>query len=199
MQEMSFWELVRNSPEWVAVLANALFALVATLLVIWQIVVSKGLLTAQNRLIRLQHEHDWLLRSNGEREQILKITGKFHLASSLLRPDARTGDRENWLELQDTYYELSLRLRILDLGAYTSAYDSWLAKLKSYVAEMGEAITDDFKFNGTYSVANDTPNLSTRERFFSINSRHNPISTMMELEIAIRMEYSEFRSKWNAE
>ena len=52
MQEMSFWQLVENSPEWVGVFANALFAIV-TIYVVYRQVRVMGW---QNNLIRLQHE-----------------------------------------------------------------------------------------------------------------------------------------------
>ena len=37
MQEMSFWQLVENSPEWVGVFANALFAIVTIYVVYRQV------------------------------------------------------------------------------------------------------------------------------------------------------------------
>jgi hypothetical protein len=93
MQEMTFWQLVRNSPEWVGVFANALFAIVTIGVVIWQVLVmrwqgrnSDRHERIQNRLIRLQHEHEWLLRMNAEREQVLKLARKLHIAVRCLKP-----------------------------------------------------------------------------------------------------------------
>src|SRR5580698_514380 len=87
MEPVSFWQLVENSPEWVGVLVNALFALVTITIIglqvrvmIWQGRNSEQHERIQNRLIKLQHEHSWLLRLNAEREQLLVSGRKLHLA-----------------------------------------------------------------------------------------------------------------------
>ena len=74
MHEMSFWELIKNSPEWIGVFANIVFALVTIGVLIWQVRVmrwqgrnSERNERIQNRLIRLQHEHEWVVRLNAER------------------------------------------------------------------------------------------------------------------------------------
>jgi hypothetical protein len=204
MQEMSFWQLVKNSPEWVGVFANALFALVTIGVVIWQVRVMKwqGLNSErheriQNKLIRLQHEHEWLLRLNAEREQILKLARQLHLAAGCLKQTPSGGDQINWEEVQDKGYELSQRLRILDLGAYSGAYDQWFPHLTEYVDALLEAVIEEGNFNHTYTLTNETPNLSTRTALKAADDRYKPISIFLDLEAAIRMEFFEFKNKWD--
>ena len=102
MQEMSFWQLVENNPEWVGVLANTIFAIVTIGVVIWQ----GRVMVRQNRLIQLQHEHKWLLRSNDARQQVLNLARKLHRVAGCLRETARSGDQHSWEEMQDTAYDL---------------------------------------------------------------------------------------------
>jgi len=204
---MSFWQLVKNSPEWVAVLANALFAVITIGVIVWQVLVmrwqgriSERHESIQNRLIRLQHEHEWLLRLNAEREKILALARKLHLVAGCLRERQQAGDVLNWEELQDRVFELSERLRILDARAYSGAYDSkWSVTLTCYVNAVLKAVTDDGKFNATYAQTNAIPNQSTRKALKEANDEYKPTGILLDLETAIRMEFLDFKDKWDAE
>ena len=206
MQEISFWQLVKNSPEWVGVFANALFAIVTIGVVIWQVRVMKWQgrnserhERIQNKLIRLQHEHEWLLRLNAEREQVLKLARKLHLNAGCLKQTPSGGDQLNWEEVQNTVYELSERLRILDVRAYSGVYDMWFPSLTDYVDAVLKAVIDDGNFNCTNALTSQAPNLSTRTALKDADDRYKPISIFLDLEAAIRMEFFEFKKKWDAE
>jgi hypothetical protein len=213
MEPMSFWELIKNSPEWVGVFANALFAMVTISVVTWQVYVMKAQVRVmewqgrtsarheliQNRLIRLQHEHEWVIRKNIEREHLLKLGRQLHLAVGCLKQKPSDADGIHWGELQDTVFELSQRLRILDVGTYSGAYDQWFFTLEAYVEAVQNAVLENSKFNKTYDVANETPNLKTRETLAAADTTHKPISIFLDIEAAIRMEFFEFKKKWDSE
>lgn len=206
MHEISFWELVKNSPEWVGVFANALFALVTIGVVVWQVRVMKWQgrnserhERTQNRLIRLQHEHEWMLRINAEREQFLRLGRKLHLAAGCLRLKPSIADKVTWEQVQDTAFELRDRLRILDLRAYSGLYDSWYPRLETYVDAVVRAVIEDRKFDSTYDTADGTPNQATRKTLMEMDESHKPINIFLDIEVAIRMEFFEFKGRWDAE
>lgn len=206
MHEMSFWELIKNSPEWVGVFANALFALVTIVVVVWQVLVMKWQgrnserhERTQNRLIRLQHEHEWVLRLNVEREQVLKLARELHLATGCLRQENSIADKNSWEKVQDLAYELRDRLSIFDLRAYSGAYDSWYPRLIEYVDSIVMIIIDDGKFDSTYGTADGAPNLTTRKALREGDKHHDPIHIFLDIEASIRMEFFEFKAKWDAE
>ena len=62
MQEMSFWQVVENSPEWVGVIANTLFAIVTIGVVVWQ---GRVMLTDTDH-------HPDLLLDNGQITEVMK-------------------------------------------------------------------------------------------------------------------------------
>jgi hypothetical protein len=62
---------------------------------------------------------------NAEREHVLKVARKLHLAAGCLKQTPSDGGKLNWEEVQDTGYALSERLRILDMAAYSGVYDQW--------------------------------------------------------------------------
>jgi hypothetical protein len=78
MEPMGFWQLVENGPEWVAAFASIVFGLATTGVIAWQVFVMKAQVRVmewqvrsatrherlQNRLIRLQHEHEWVRQKN---------------------------------------------------------------------------------------------------------------------------------------
>ncbi|MGC2330793.1 MAG: hypothetical protein WA581_05025 [Candidatus Acidiferrales bacterium] len=53
---MSLWHLIWNSPEWVAVFANALFALVTISVIVWQVrvMIWQGRTSARHERIQNQ-------------------------------------------------------------------------------------------------------------------------------------------------
>ena len=211
MEPMSWRHLILNNPEWVGVLANAIFAVTTISVVVWQVFVMKaqtrimalqvrvmrwqGHVSArheriQNRLIHLQHEHEWMLRLNAEREQILKLARKLHLAAGCLTSTPSQGDGLNWREVEDTGYELNARLRILDVDTYTGEHDNWYLNLTAYLGAILEAVTD----SGDAEIPSD----STRGALKDANDRYNPISIFLDLESAIRLEFFDFKNKWDA-
>lgn len=196
---MTFWQSVEHSPEWVGVFANVLFAIVTTVIVIWQVCVMRRQGRLQNRLIRLQHEYDWLLRLNSKRQQILKLARSLHLAASRLKQKISDGDEHNWQELQDAADELQKRLAILDSAAYTGPHDQWFSGLTEYVDAIRKGITDDDKFNSTHALPNETPNLRTRTALKDADDRYKPLSICHDLEAAIRLEYFDFKRTWDAD
>jgi hypothetical protein len=201
MQEMSFWQLVENSPEWVGVIANGLFAIVTIGVVVWQgfvMVRQNRLMDRQNRIIQLEHEHDWLLHSNDARQQVLNLARKLHRVAGCFKETARRTDQHFWEELQDTAYELHERLQTLDVSAYSGAYDNWFPRLIQYVDAAVHAVSADDKFKATYTVGDAGPSLSTRKALQEADKEHEPIKILLDLQAAIRMEFFDFKNKWAA-
>jgi hypothetical protein len=152
----------------------------------------------QNRLIRLQHEHEWVMRLNAEREQVLKLARTLHLVAGCLKPTPSNGDELHWNELRDTVYELHERLRIVDMAAYSGSYDQWFPRLEDYVEGVLQAVVADGDFKTTYLLEGQRPTLATRETLKGLDDRCNPIGIFLEVETAIRMEFSQFKDKWDA-
>jgi hypothetical protein len=221
MEYLSFWHLVKNSPEWVGVFANGLFAATTIGVIVWQVRVMKtqtrimaiqvrvmrwqGHVSArheriQNRLIHLQHEHEWLLRLNAEREQILKLARKMHLAAGCLNQSYSGGDKLSWEELLETVHELNERLRILDISAYGGAYDKWYERLTEYVDAVQKITFEDGSFSSadTHTPRIAIPSSSTRKALQDADIQYKPIEIFLDLEAAIRMEFFEFKKKWDA-
>jgi hypothetical protein len=194
MQEMSFWQLVENSPEWVGVLANALFAIVTIYVVYRQVRVMEW----QNNLVRLQYEHEWLLRLNEGREQVLKLGRKLHRYASGVKEKPQSSDQRLWAEVQETVGELDARLNILDVSAYSGQYDNWFPRLSEYVGAVRKAVIADYEFKTTYSVDDGIPSLSTRKTLKEAEHKNEPINILLDLEAAIRMEFFDFKTRWDA-
>jgi hypothetical protein len=217
MEPMSWPRFILNNPEWVGVLASSLFAVITIGAIVWQgcvMMAQKRVMQAQVdlteaqksvmesqlcssasheriqiKLIHLQHEHEWLLRLNAAREEVLKLGRKLHVAAGCL---VRSSDASQtfWQEVQDTVYELSERLRILDVRIYSGAYDNWYPRLAAYVDAIQIAVIND--------EANLTPSDSTRTALKDANDRFKPLAIFLDLEGAIRMEFLEFKDKWDA-
>jgi hypothetical protein len=207
MEPMSFWQLVENSPEWVAVFASIVFGLATTGVIVWQVFVMKAQVRVmqwqarsstrhertQNRLIRLQHEHEWVRQKNQERREILNLARKLHVVVGCLRRTPAEDDRHYWGELQDAVHQLHERLSILDLSVYSSPYDGWYFTLNAYVEALLQAVFNDEPSDSTYA-----PNLSTRSRLGDAENEHNPIKILLDLEAAIRMDFFDFKQEWDA-
>ena len=206
MEHMSFWELTKNSPEWVAAIASSLFAAITVLVLYWQVRVMRWVgrnsdrhERTQNRLIQFQLENEWVLRMNAEREKILTQARKLQLVAGCLRERERSSDQTNWEELRDRVVELSERLRILDARAHNGQYDNkWYLPLVVYVDAIVKIVLEDGKFNDTYALTSVVPNLSTRTMLKELNTKLEPIAVFLDLENAIRMEFSDFKDKWDA-
>ena len=212
MEPISFWQLVENSPEWVGVFASALFAAVTIGVIIWQVCVMKAQVRVmkwqgrtsarhegmQNRLIRLEIEHSWLQLLNDERSRILKMARKLYLAAGSLKEIPSDTDKHNWEEVQDTVYELTERLRTLDVAVYSGPYGNWFFELEKYVEAVMNAVIADDGFNAQFGQEGRIVNLSTRKTLKEIDDLYKPIDIFLNLETAIRMEFFDFKSKWDA-
>ena len=212
VHEMSKWEFVLNSPEWVGVIASAIFA-VCTVAIIWrQVCVMQAQVRVmqwqgrnssrheqtQNQLLRLQHEHEWILRLNAEREQLLKSARDLYLTASGLKEEQAITDVLNWGRLQDVAYELHRRLDILDSTVFTGQYDQWYASLDDYVEAVLAAVSKDYEFQETYKLKDDGPVLSTRKSLKAAVEHSKPIDILLNMESAIRMEFFDFKKKWDS-
>lgn len=153
----------------------------------------------QNKLILLQHEHEWLLRLNAEREHIFKSARELHLTASAFREKPSPADENNWGKLQNAVFELDERLRVLDVAVYTGANDNWFPALKQYVEAVLKAVLEDRRFAEKYDVTDQTPTLSTRKALREANDQLRPAAIFVDLEAAIRMEFFDFKRTWDAE
>ena len=212
MEPMSFWQLVENNPEWVGVFANALFALVTITVIIWQVCVMKAQVRVmkwqgrtsarhermQNQLIRLEIEHSWLQLLNDERSQILKMARKLHLAAGCLKEIPSDTDKYFWEEVQDTVRKLRERLRTLDVAVYSGPYGNWFFELEGYAGSVMNAVIADGNFNAKYGQEGQIVNLSTRNALKEADDLYKPTDIFLNLETAIRMEFFEFKGKWDA-
>jgi hypothetical protein len=195
MHPMSLWQLLLNNPEWVAVFASSLFSLVTVIVIIWQVSVMiwQGRTSArhertQNQLIRLQHEHEWVWQKNRERGQILELTRKLHSAVAPLL-DEKSFEGITWGDALEAGHELNARLSILDVTAI-GFYDQWFPKLEQYVGAVLKAIIEEPNIG--------YPSPETRKKLADAQKQGNPIALTLEIETAIRMEFFEFKQKWDA-
>ena len=126
----------------------------------------------QNQLIRLQQEHEWLMRLNAEREQGLRLARRLHLSASCLEQSYSAGDNLNWEELRKTAHELSERLRILDIGAHSGVYDGWFADLEEYVEAVRNIVFEDGSFGDASLRPKEGPSVATRTALKDADYRH---------------------------
>jgi hypothetical protein len=122
MHDTSMWELVKNSPEWVTVFTNALFAIVTVGVIIWQVCVMKAqvrvklwqgknsarhertqnrLIESQSKLFRAQIEHEWLVSINAERERLLTLGRKLYVAANVVWHSAPNSAELSWDEVRE--------------------------------------------------------------------------------------------------
>ena len=195
MEPMSLWQLLLNNPAWAGVLTNALFAAITLGVIIWQVIVmrrqgrnSDRHERIQNQLIRLEHEHEWVLQKNREREQLLKLARKLNIAVGCLTTPS-IADSLQWEELQDTVHELNSRLSIFDVATFTGVYDDWFPTLEDYVQTVLNAVINE---------SSQLPGPSTRKALANAKERCEPTKIFLNLEKAIRMEFFDFKNKWDA-
>jgi hypothetical protein len=229
MHEMSLLDFVMNNPEWVAVFTSVLFAFV-TSLIIWrqycamqeQVVVmqqqkevmdqQKELMKKQgeassrheqrqNRLIQLQHEHEWLMQLNAERKEVLKTGLKLHLCYLYLAnfQASDPGRPNNWNDLQNYYYELNARLETMDVAAYKSSSDTWHKALTGYLKVVFEAITIDIEQCKIAVINPPVPRPATSVALMKAETDFNPIGIFIALRRAIQGEFLAFKKKWDDE
>jgi len=204
MHEMSFWELVENSPEWVSALAAVIFGFVSAGIIVWQVLlmwrqgnISARLFAQQNLLIRWQHEHDWVYERNRVRLELRDLTQKIYLAASCLKGDDSGTDMRNWERLQDVAFELSSRLRALDLAVYSTPYDHWYASLEDYVEGVLNAIIKNVEFARKSGTDEAAPTTSTVKEIEKITEAANLSEIQLDFESSIRMDFFEFKQKWD--
>jgi hypothetical protein len=196
MQPMSLWELAKNSPEWVAAFASILFGVVMAALVLWQVVVmrrqgenSDRHERIANRTLSLQVEREWILQRNRDREQLLKLVRELQIAAGVLQNKSSIDDMLDWDKVRDLADELDSRLRILDLATFSSAYDHWFAPLEGYAGAVLAAWI-------AWRDESSTP--PTKKALKDADELYKPGGIRLDLETAIRMEYSDFKDKWDA-
>jgi hypothetical protein len=208
MQEMPFWELVKNSPEWVSVFASALFAGVTIVVIIWQVRVMKSQVRVmkwqakisarherrQNDLIRLQHEHDWLNALNVKREVILKTASNLHIKALYIESDHAINDDGVWSELLKLRADLRLQMEILDVAAYTKDQEGWYGKLMAWSNEVFRIITEDFETTKTPGI----PTTATRQALKAAETTFAPIQAIYALQLIIRADTETFKKKWDS-
>jgi hypothetical protein len=90
-------------------------------------------------------------------------------------------------------------LKILDVAAFTGDNDDWFPSLSGYVDAVLEAVVADSKFNREFNVKYESPNLTTRKALKAAHDRYNPFRIFLDLEAAIRMEFFDFKNRWDAE
>jgi len=83
------------------------------------------------------------------------------------------------------------------VSAYIGQYDNWYPRLKEYLDAVLDAVIAEYALKTTYSVDDGIPSPSTRKALKDANREHNPIKILRDLEAAIRMEFAEFKSKWD--
>jgi hypothetical protein len=218
MREMSFWKLVENSPEWMAVFASSVFAIVTTIVVWRQYRVMQEQVRLmkwqgentdrherqQNRLMQYGYEHEWMKGLNDERERLLNLVRKMQATSLALiiagdyaRMQAGT-DEQNWRELDQTAGELDARLQVLDVAVYAGTHNAdWYQGLREYVASILKAIQDEaeFRYNLKLKREGSSPNLA--KLLTAVDDHHDPVKITLGLESAIRTEVTLFKEKWD--
>jgi hypothetical protein len=222
MHEMSIWEFVLNNPQWVAVFASAVFALV-TAYIIWrqkcvmeqqvlmmeqqkEVMKAQGEISArherqQNRLIQLQHEHEWMTQLNRERAEILRLGRKVHVHYIGLKSTSpMPSDLANWTELRETYYELDALLRVVDVAVYTTGRtDAWHDSLNRYLKAVFNAISGEIALQQGGISSPLVPTHPTREALKQAEADFNPIKSFADLQMTIKAEFLIFKNKWDVE
>lgn len=184
-----------NSPEWIAVFTNSLFAAVTVGVIIWQVCVmrwqggnSDRNERIQNRLIRFQFEYARLQHLNDERSKILKLAFELCLALGTLHGGMLNSDKI-WPKMENLSLELRHRLRTSDTAAFTGKHDAeWFINLNGLV----DLVTDAL-FTQSLSVQGAIQALQQADKKFK------SVETLLALESAIRQEFSDFTLKWDKE
>lgn len=225
MHEMSFWKLVAHSPEWVTVFSGAMFAIITSFIIWrqyrvmqtqskimkWQAENSDFHERQQNRLIQLQHEHQWMESLNVERERLRNLADKIYLHSGGLilltktssasfaeAKEASFSEELNWRKLRETASELDARLRVLNVAVYADAYhDKWYSSLREYVAAILKAIDDEFEFRKTFHLSAVGSSSKLAKALKEVEDLHNPLKICRDIEAAIRMEFVKFKQTWD--
>lgn len=215
---LSFWKLTGDNPEWLSAFAAVLFGIVTGLLIYCQVRVMKAqtrimrfqaklmrwqghqssrIQRSQNLLVRLQHEHEWMLENNKERRELLKLARKLHSAASSLKGKPQSGDETRWGEVIDTVLELRSRLQTSDVASFTGTHDEWIAPLSVYIKAVEDAVLANADFNKRQRLTSDSPTLTARAALSNAAAQYDVLKTFSDMERAIRMELWDFKEKWD--
>lgn len=193
-----------DAPAWMSAVAAVVFGIVSSGIILWQVLlmrkqgnISARLLAQQNRLIRWQHEHEWIYERNRVRWELLDLTRKMTLAASCLKGDNCETEKLHWDALHDAASELYRRLSALDQAVYSTPYDSWHNSLEDYVNAMLDTMVKNDEFCKKYGIAENTPTKSIVEAIEKIIKTANPIDMQMSMEASIRMDFWKFKQKWD--
>ncbi len=134
---------------------------------------------------------------NQERERIRRLAHKLHLAAGCLKETSSIADSLHWTDVQDTAHDLYSRLNILDMAVFAGQYDDWYPNLEDYVEAVQKAVFADSDFNKTVGIESNSPTLSTRKALRDAEEGCDITNVFLNLEKAIRMEFFEFKNKWD--
>jgi len=200
MHEMSFWELVRNSPEWVAALAAVVFGCATAFIIGMQVRVmtrqernSERNERNQIRLLRLQHEHDWMVRLNSERDKILQLSLSVNAGAVVMQ---NMSNLATWIKFREDLIELRLRLRSLDVAALTTMNNAWYSRLTDYMNALIVAVNYDATTAAQMGTPGEKPNPITLKAFAEAERLADVPKLFMSIELAIRSEFEDFNAKW---
>jgi hypothetical protein len=84
------------------------------------------------------------------------------------------------------------------MDAFTGENDNWFPNLTRYVEAVLKAVIDDSRFYETFELPSDSPNLTTRKALKDAEQRHEIVKVFLDLEGAIRMEFFDFKTKWDS-
>ena len=206
MHEMSKSEFILNNPEWVGVLASAIFAFFTICVIIWQVIImivqgrrSDRRQRVQNNLIRYQIARDGVQQRNQERSEILKLASRLKFAAFSLRRNATSTDEENWESVQNTAFELDGLLKILDIATYSMPYDQWYFALEDYVEAVIQAVNGDVELHPIFKAPYNLPAPPTRIELELAFERYDPTKIILDIQAAIRMEFFDLKNMWDAE
>jgi len=195
---MSFLQMAENSPEWVAAFASILFGVVMAALVSWQVIVMRrqGETSDRheliaNQMLRLQIEREWVLQRNRDRRRLLKLARRLQLAALTLASKPPIDDPLAWDEAQGTADEIASRLSILDRATFSTEFDSWFSPLEDYAKAILSA------WLAWDKEPPESRTQQTKKALKDADTSFNPGNIRLDLETAIRMEYSDFKDKWD--
>lgn len=227
MQEYTWTQLIKNSPEWVGVIASSLFAAI-TAIIIWrqkramdrQVNVTRELGEATNRILMHQTE---ILRLQGE------ISAQHQRTQNVI---LRLQHEHDWLTAYNARREKLLRtvttLHTLILTIVgTPAYDArgtWSEFLQcrsdmksqldlldaaaftkettGWYAELQSWNAELFKIITNYFDTTSTPGYPSdteQQSLKELEHKLNPIRTIYALQRAIQNDTEEFKKRWEAE
>jgi len=202
MHEMSWTEIIKDNPEWVAVIASSVFAFVTVAVIIWQVCVmiwqgknSDRHERAQNRLLKLQFEREWLERANTQREELLALVRELFATTLGLHTGVTTGDPERLNRVETGARELDRRLAKLDVAVYSGPYNpDWFFPLKGYTEATLKITLEDENYEREYMQF---PAKESVEALWAANKQFDPAQIIVDLEKAIRMTFMDFKDQWD--